>query len=80
MATRLGTKMVNGRRIACASTSFQGGQIQEREYPQCRAKSVFFEVLRSELSLPKTTSMREVARILRNKSWDGQRWVEDSAQ
>lgn len=78
MATRLATKNVNGRRVACVSTRSRSGERKEREYPQCRSKFAFFDALRTELALPKTTSMKEVARILESRTWGGKGWVVDS--
>lgn len=79
MATRVGTKQVDGRRIACTSSSGAkpGGRL-DRLYPECRSKSAFLGVLRAELALPASASLKEVAQDLRTKSWDGQRWVSDT--
>ena len=73
METRLLTKTVNGKKVACASS----GENAERAYPQCRSKFAFFDALRGELALPASTPMKEVARVLKSKSWSGKAWVED---
>jgi hypothetical protein len=80
MPTRVGTKQVNGRRVACTSSSgpFPGGKL-DRLYPECRSKSAFLKVLREELALGKTASLKDVARDLRHKTWDGQGWQADEA-
>lgn len=75
MATRAGVKRVNGRKVAYVHGSL--GSAWERQYPECRSKSAFFEALRVELGLPPETTMKEVAVQLRTKTWNGQRWVDD---
>lgn len=81
MPTRVGTKQVDGRRVACTSSSgpFPGGKL-DRLYPQCRSKSSFLKVLRAELSLEDSASLKDVARDLRKKTWDGQRWQADASK
>jgi hypothetical protein len=76
MATQTGIKRVNGIKVAYVHG---GGKDApwERQYPTCRSKSAFFEALRVELALPHGSTMKEVARELRSKKWDGQRWVND---
>ena len=79
MPTRVGTKQIEGRRVACTSSAgpFPGGRL-DRLYPECRSKSAFLKVLREELSLDESATLKDVARDLRNKTWDGKRWMADA--
>jgi hypothetical protein len=56
-----------------------GDQKWEREYPQCRSRSDLFRTLRGELGLPESTSTKDVVLTLMNKTWRGDRWVDDFA-
>jgi hypothetical protein len=78
MPTRVGTKAVNGRRVACTSSSGPSGKL-DRLYPECRSKAAFLKLLQTELDLQDSTSFRDVARDLRTKTWDGKRWRADVA-
>jgi hypothetical protein len=79
MATRVGTKQINGKTVACISSSGTSGRTIEHLYPSCRSKSSFFSKLREELTLPASTSMKEIMDCLRSKSWNGKSWVDDGS-
>lgn len=78
MPTRVGTKQVKGRRVACTSSSgtVPGGRL-DRLFPQCRTKSSFLSVLRAELALADVASLKEISQALRSKTWNGTQWVAD---
>lgn len=78
MSTRVGTKQVAGRRVACTSSAnaSPAGKM-DRFFPECRTKSSFLAVLRSELSLGESAGVKEITQLLKTRSWNGTQWIAD---
>jgi DNA-binding XRE family transcriptional regulator len=76
MAALIHAKVVKGKKIWYVWGA-NGNDKWVHEYPQCRSRSEFYDVLRPELGLPPTASRWDVVRTLFDKTWTGTQWVDD---
>jgi DNA-binding XRE family transcriptional regulator len=76
MAALVQAKVVKGKKIWYVWGA-TGNDTWVREYPECRSKREFYDVLREQLRLPRTASRWDVVRTLFDKTWTGTEWVDD---
>jgi DNA-binding XRE family transcriptional regulator len=78
MAALVGARIEDGAKMWFVWGA-SGNDKWERQYPQCRSKTDFYETLREELELPTGASRKEVFRTLLHKTWSQGRWQDDFA-
>ena len=76
MAAMIHAKIKNGKKLWYLRGA-TGNNVWTKEYPSVRTRSDIYTLLRQEFGLPNTSADTDVVFMLFNKTWDGQKWVED---
>jgi DNA-binding XRE family transcriptional regulator len=76
MAAMIHAKVKNGNKLWYLRGA-TGNKVWTKEYPTVKSRSDIYAILRTEFGLPKTTNNTDIVFLLFNKTWDGEKWVDD---
>jgi DNA-binding XRE family transcriptional regulator len=76
MATLIEAKRKHGRKLWYILSGV-GDRNWTREFPEVQTRNDMYTILRKEFGLPNATDNTDIVFLLFNKTWIGDRWVDD---